>query len=212
MLKKVFKSKDEKVDFDLNSIYLGHYNVTYRGISTPRAPFDYVIYQMIIHEIKPDLIIEIGTLNGGSAYYMSDLLELSGNGIIHTIDISNNHSPILNNNKRIEFYYKGWQGYDLKKASGFKKILVVDDGSHQFQETYDALIKFSPLVGVDSYYIVEDGIVDALNTHHNLNGGPLKAIRKFLKENNNFRVERKWCDFFGNNATFNVNGFLKRIK
>jgi cephalosporin hydroxylase len=210
MLKKVFKSNEERVDFNLSSIYEGHYNVTYRGITTPRSPFDYLLYQMIIHEIKPDLIIEIGTLNGGSSYYMSDLLELIGKGIIHTIDISKNHNPILDHNNRIEFFYNGWQGYDIKRAEGYKKILVIDDGSHKYDDTYKALLKFSPLVSVNSYYIVEDGIVNALGISKNFKGGPLKAIKEFLKNNHNFSIDRKWCDFFGKNATFNVNGFIKR--
>ena len=43
---------------------------------------------MIINEVKPDLIIEIGTHYGGTSLYMADLLEINGNGIIHTIDIT----------------------------------------------------------------------------------------------------------------------------
>ena len=43
-------------------------------------------------------------------------------------------------------------------------------------------------------------------------GGPCKAIREFLPKHPEFIVERKWCDFFGKNATNNVNGFLKKIK
>ena len=42
-------------------------------------------------------------------------------------------------------------------------------------------------------------------------GGPLRSIEEFLIENNNYVINRKWCDFFGKNATFNPNGFLQRI-
>jgi cephalosporin hydroxylase len=41
-------------------------------------------------------------------------------------------------------------------------------------------------------------------------GGPLKAIREFTSVNKNFEIDRKWCDLFGVNATFNVNGYLKK--
>ena len=41
-------------------------------------------------------------------------------------------------------------------------------------------------------------------------GGPIRAVAEFIEKNNNFFVDRKWCDFFGKNATFNVNGFLKK--
>jgi len=67
-------------------------------------------------------------------------------------------------------------------------------------------------VSLNSYFVIEDGIINALKMQKNFNGGPLKAINKFLIENNNFIIDRKYCDFFGKNATFNVDGFLKRIK
>src|SRR3989338_1442430 len=82
-----FVPKDEQIYFDTNTVYGGHFKVTYRGIRAIRCPFDYVIYQMIIWEIKPDLIIEIGTSNGGGALYMADILDKIGNGIVHTINI-----------------------------------------------------------------------------------------------------------------------------
>ena len=39
----------------------GHFGYTYRGVNCVKCPFDYALYQMLITEVKPDLIIEIGT-------------------------------------------------------------------------------------------------------------------------------------------------------
>jgi len=110
------------------------------------------------------------------------------------------------------FVNKGWEGYDIKEASGFKKILVIEDASHMYEDTLGALKKFSPIVSVGSYFIVEDGIVSELGRDEGFHGGPLRATREFVKENNNFEIDRKYCDMFGKNATFNVNGYLKKIK
>ena len=44
------------------------------------------------------------------------------------------------------------------------------------------------------------------------NGGPVRAIHEFLKHTPHFKIDRSWCDFFGKNATFNIDGYLKRIK
>ena len=61
----------------------------YRGINFMKNPNDAVIYQMIMHDIRPDLIIEIGTLKGGSALYFADLMTVMGiDGEVHTIDLS----------------------------------------------------------------------------------------------------------------------------
>jgi len=207
-----FIPENERISFNTNSIYSGHFKTTYRGIPAIRCPFDYVIYQMIISEIKPDLVIEIGTNYGGSTLYLADLMQNIGNGIIHTIDIEDRVGRVVKNHPRIKHFVGGWQGYDLVNTKGYKKILVIEDSSHMYEDTLGALNKFSPIVSVDSYFIVEDGIVDELGKKKGFHGGPLRAIREFLKLNNSFEIDRKYCDMFGKNATFNVNGYLKRNK
>ena len=59
--------------------------------------------------------------------------------------------------------------------------------------------------------MVEDGIINELGLEKKYNGGPLKAIKEFISQNSNYVIDRKWCDFFGTNATFNVNGYLRKI-
>ena len=203
---------DEKVELSVNTIDKGHHQVSYRGVNAIRCPFDYVIYQMIISEIKPDLIIEIGTRKGGGAYYMADLLDNIGKGIIHTIDIVDEVEPIVKEHKRIKFFTDGWENYPIELAKSFTKILVIEDASHMYLDSIGALNKFHSLVSKDSYFIVEDGIVNKLGLEKKYDGGPLRAIREFLPNHPDFIVDRKWCDMFGKNATFNVNGYLKKIK
>jgi len=202
----------ERVSFNSSTIHRGHHKVTYRGVETIKCPFDFVLYQMIIQEIKPDLIIEIGTNKGGAALYLADLLNIIGHGMVHTIDIEDTVNKLTKEHPRVKFFCNGYEGYDLKETDGFDKILVIDDGSHLYEHVIDSLRKFSSLVSKDSYFIVEDGIVDKLGMARDYNQGPLKAIREFMVDNNDFIIDRKWCDFFGKNATFNVNGFLKKVK
>lgn len=203
--------KDEQVKISVQSIYEGHHQVTYKGIKAIRCPFDYVIYQMIINEIKPDLVIEIGTNIGGGALYIADLLDSNGNGILHTIDIVDIVEPKVKEHNRIKFFTKGWEDYDLELTKGFDKILIIEDASHLYKDTIGILNKFHQTVSVDSYFIIEDGIINELGLEKSYEGGPLKAIREFLPNHPEFIVDRKWCDMFGKNATFNVNGYLKRV-
>jgi len=211
MITNLLKNKSEKVEITVNSISEGHHKVTYRGIKAIRCPFDYVIYQMILSELKPDLVIEIGTNIGGGALYIADLMESIGNGIIHTIDIKAQSDPILKSHPRIKLFTEGWENYDLKESEGYKTVLVIEDASHMYKDTLDAITKFAPLVTKGSYLIVEDGIINELNLEKEFHGGPLKAIREFTVVNKDFMIDRKWCDMFGVNATFNVNGYLKKI-
>lgn len=207
-----FLNKIDEVKFNVNTLFEGHRKVTYKGVQAIRCPFDYVIYQMILFEVKPDLVIEVGTNRGGGALYIADLLDLIGKGEIHTIDIQDTCDELAKQHPRIKRFTDGFQGYDIANAAGFEKILIIEDGSHLYEHTRDILAKFWQLVTKDSYFIVEDSIITALNWEKDYNGGPLKAIHEFLKQNNHFEIDRKWCDLFGKNATFNVNGYLKRIK
>ena len=202
---------DEKVKLNSYSIYLGHHKVTYKGIKAIRCPFDYVIYQMIITDLKPDLIIEIGTNEGGGAVYLADLLDLNGKGTVHAIDIDNRAEEAAKSHPRIKLFTNGWDGYDIENAKGFETILVIEDAAHTYECTLGAIEKFANLVSKNSYLIVEDGIVNKLGMEEAYQGGPLKAIREFLPTHPEFQVDRKWCDLFGKNATFNVNGYLKKI-
>lgn len=203
--------KDEVVSFNLQTVYKGHFNVTYRGIPCLRYPFDYVMYQMIVSEIQPDLIIEIGTNYGGTALYFADLMDAMGHGAVHSIDVEDRVRAEVAAHTRITLFKNGWEGYDLANAAGYKKILVLDDASHMYEDVLGALQKFAPLVSVDSYFIVEDGIINEVGGEAQYHGGPLKAIREFLPQHPEFAVDRKYCDMFGSNATANINGYLKRI-
>ena len=199
-------------NFKLKDIEAGHFHVAYKGVPAIKCPFDYVLYQMLIWEVQPDLIIEIGTNKGGSALYLADLLELNKKGVLHTIDLSvNEEDASLLSHPRIKVYKDGFMNYDTSILSKYETILVIEDGPHTYEDTLAALHKFSQFVSKNSYFIAEDGIVSELGREKEFNGGPQKAISEFLKKNSNFIIDRKWCDFFGINATFNVNGYLKKI-
>jgi cephalosporin hydroxylase len=209
---------NNSMNLSLQGIENGHFKTLYRGLSTIKCPFDYVIYQMIIHEVQPDLIIEIGTAYGGSALYLADLLENIGHGQIHTIDISEDpffsNPPQLrdsfNQNPRITRFIGGYQDYNLSLTEPFNKILLIDDGSHYYSDVLSVMHKFEKIVSKDSYMIIEDGCVNWLGMEESFDGGPLRAIDEFLQQNNEYEIDHRWCDFFGKNTTFNPNGYLRK--
>jgi|TARA_R110002110_G_scaffold289476_2_gene503924 cephalosporin hydroxylase len=202
------------VNFNVDTVVKGHHNYTYRGIKSIKCPFDYALYQMIIFDVKPDLIIEIGTNHGGSSLYLSDMLDIIGKGVIHTIDIMEYPlSDLVKNNKRIKRFVSpnGFKDYDINLANGFNKVLIIDDGSHHYLDVKASLEKFKHLISQNSYFIVEDGILDKLGMEVEYQGGPNKAILEFLSKNSDFKVDHRLCNFFGENATFNTFGYLKKV-
>jgi len=225
---------------DLKKVFTGLGRTLYRGVSIQKFPFDYIMYQMIIHDVRPDLIIEIGTMHGGSALYFADLLEIMNieGGEVHTIDLISpekrkeretllneydgdpnenpNYPEVIAAHPRIKTFDGGYKNYDLTNCEGFKKILVIDDGSHVREEVLEVMNKFKKLINVGSYLIIEDGNALDVSIQPNLvnlyHGGPLMAIHKFLSENDEFRIDFRWCDMFGINSTFNTYGYLKKVK
>ena len=203
-------SEEKRVFFDVSTIYEGHHKTTYKGIAALKCPFDYVLYQMLIWNLKPDLIIEVGTNKGGGTLYLADLLDQVGSGLVHTIDISNQvTTDLLDRHPRIKRFLQGWESYELPKGAG--TVLLIEDSAHTYENTLGVLKKFAPMITESSYMIVEDGIVDELGMSAEYQGGPLRAIQEFLTGNEQFVIDRKWCDFYGRNATFNVNGYLRKI-
>lgn len=202
---------DCRISLTLKGIDKGHHNTTYKGVKCIKSPFDYVIYQMIISEVRPDLVIEIGSYEGGSALYIADLLELYGSGEIHTIDIQDNMNEQAKSHKRIKFFSNGWENYDLGLTEKYKSILVIEDSSHKYSDTLNVMIKFSKVVSIGSYLIVEDGIIDELGLSNEYEGGPVRAIKKFLSDNKGFEISYHWTNFFGKNVTFNTLGYLRKV-
>lgn len=216
MYKSIFsfvkKHNKYAVNFDIRSIYEGHGQVTYRGVQAIKCPFDYVLYQMIVFKLKPDLIIEIGTNKGGSTLYLADLLNIIGKGVVHTIDIKRQSASLLKKHPRIKIFVEGWEKYDLKKASRYRKVLIIEDSSHTYKNTLDVMNKFAGVVTVGSYFIVEDGIIDELGMRKVFSGGPNRAIKEFLTTREDYVIDYSLCNFFGQNATFNTNGYLKKCQ
>lgn len=212
LFKKTAKRNLKRSTYSVKEIALGHHQITYRGVPCIKCPFDYVIYQMILNEVQPDLLIEIGTNHGGSALYMADIMDKIGKGQIHTIDIDDRSYPLTKQHSRIKFFHNGWESYDFNLTKQFEKILVIEDASHEYKNTLDSIEKFSSLVTKGSYLIVEDGIIDALGQTKLYKGGPVKAIQEFLPNHPEFEIDYKWINMFGDNTTFNTLGYLKRIK
>lgn len=74
-----------------------------------------------------------------------------------------------------------------------------------------ALEFFDDFLSPGDYIVVEDGNLLDLG-HSELRNGPSRAIRGFLQNRGDkYMIECERCDFFGRNATWNKDGYLKRV-
>lgn len=187
-------------------------NNRYFGIRTWKCPLDAWIYQEIIFETKPDVIIEIGNAFGGSALYLAHLFDAIGHGRIIGLDISHqNISNLAKNHPRISFIEgDACSNFEnVRKLIGDEeKVLIIEDSSHTLENTLNVLRTFSSLIKPEGYFVVEDGIC-AHGLEIGPTPGPYEAIEQFLKENNNFESDRNREKFV---LTWNPKGFLKKIR
>lgn len=183
------------------------------GVRCLKNPLDTWIYQELIHAIKPDILIEIGSYEGGSTLYFANILDIIGKGKVISIDIDRSnfkakHDRIIvidGDSASHEVFSKV---EDLCKN---KKVLVIHDGAHDKEHVLKDLSLYSTLVSVGSYLIVEDTVIDlfeygdGMGTHYE---GPLRAITEFVNGNNNYMIDDD-CERYI--LTYNQRGFLKRI-
>jgi len=57
-----------------------HHRTKWMGVPCLKTPLDLWIYQEILFEVRPDLVVETGTHMGGSALFLAHMLELLGRG------------------------------------------------------------------------------------------------------------------------------------
>jgi cephalosporin hydroxylase len=92
--------------------------------------------------------------------------------------------------------------------------LVIEDADHSYETSLAVLDFFHPLLRPGEYIVVEDGIISDLypESFPDYSSGPHRALREFLaRHEREYAIDAQYCDFFGYNATWSSNGFLKRI-
>jgi cephalosporin hydroxylase len=190
----------------------GHIFMQTYWMDTPclKCPLDLWIYQEIIAEIRPGLVIETGTHMGGSALYLAHLLDLIGYGEVFTIDILENDARPAHSRIR---YVKG-SSADAELINSLlgprpaETRLVILDSDHSKQHVLTELELLAPYVSVGSYIIVEDTNINGHPTFPAFGEGPFEAVEEFLSRNQVFVPDKSRQKFL---MTFNPNGYLKRI-
>lgn len=167
--------------------------------------------QEAIFEIKPQLIIETGTNQGGSSYYYAQLLDLIGHGKVVTVDIEKLHDL---SHPRVKYLIGSSTSPEIfgeikamaKSANG--PVLIILDSDHSQQHVAAELELYCDLVTPGSYMLVQDGVIDTLHKFRKGRPGPLPAIRQFVSHNQKFVVDQEKCNRFL--VTHHPDGWLKR--
>ena len=184
---------------------------TWLGAQALKNPLDLWVYQEIVVETKPELIVETGTYRGGSALFLASLCDLVGRGEVVSIDIEPERADYPPH-PRIT-YLGGRSSTDpavvdeVRARAGDRPILVILDSDHSQAHVEAELATYAPLVPVGCYLIVEDSNIGQIRK--DLMPGPFEAIETFLAQTDEFVIDREREKFL---ITFNPSGYLRRVR
>jgi cephalosporin hydroxylase len=190
---------------DLQQTWLGHRLI--------KSPMDCWIYQELVYATKPDVVIELGVMFGGSSIFFANLFDMMGHGEVIGIDID--LSKVEHKGHKRVTYLKGSSVSDemiaeIKKRVKGKKVMVIADSDHEKMHVLEELRKYAQFIPVGGYLICEDSLNDVMGYHPVPNEGPQAAAKVFLAENKSFQADMRVAEKFV--LTISPYGFLKRVK
>lgn len=197
------------------------------GVNLQQDPFDAMVIQDLIFRLKPDLIVETGTHNGGGSLFLASMLSLvNPTGKVVTVDpwkrkfarswatwepatkaLWEKHVVHFRNSSLDENVVS----YVKAAAAVAKTVLVVLDSAHHESFVTKELEIYGPLVTVGSYVVVEDTKLDRMLGGDETSWyGPTRPAGRFLQaQQGQFSVDRSMEYMW---YTQHVSGFLKRVR
>jgi cephalosporin hydroxylase len=205
-----------------------HVSDSYAGVPIAKFPEDLRVYEHLLWEAAPTVVIELGTQYGGSTLWFRDRLRtLAEYGrvrdpLVVTVDVDLSLA-------RETF---GAAGHDLagivlvegdildpalpariaEHVPAESACLVVEDTAHVYETTSAALRGFAPFVPAGGYFVVEDTCldIDELRLDEEWPRGTLAALRDWFETPGaaSFTIRRE-RETYG--LTCHPYGFLQRV-
>lgn len=171
---------------------------TWKGVPCLKTVYDIALYMMLLAELRPRTILELGAGCGGSALLLADLsLALSCESTVHSID--SNLSHLRARHPKVHFHQSDclqWLKIFRSASSNIERPCVVIEDFHCAEDGF--FVETEKLLNPGDYLIVEDSL------------SKQAAIRTLLSRQT-FKIDTKYTDFFGVNCTSAVNGILRRV-
>ncbi len=181
------------------------------GTQALKNPLDLWVYQEVMVETRPELVVETGTYRGGSAHYLASICDLLGSGEVVSIDIEPMRVDYPQHPRITYLASRSSTHPDLlaevRSRAAARRTLVILDSDHSQAHVEAELEAYAPLVPVGCYLIVEDSNIGQIRK--DLMPGPLQAVETFLAESDEFEIDREREKFL---ITFNPSGYLRRVR
>jgi cephalosporin hydroxylase len=184
-------------------------NASWFGHQALKCPLDMWVYQELIVRTRPDVVVEAGTFQGGSALYLAMVLDQLGHGRVITIDVE----PRDARPQHPRITYLTGSSIDpavvaaVRDAVGDVRAMVILDSDHTEAHVYGELLAYHTLVRPGDYLVVEDTNVNGHPALPAFGPGPMEAASRFLAEHDEFARDERCARFL---MTLNPGGYLRR--
>ena len=172
--------------------------LSWKGKPLFKTVFDFAILPMLIWELKPGTIFEIGSGNGASACWMADVMSGFGRDCrVHSVDIK----PVSETHPGVQFHSGDCKSpetlfdRDLLRSAP-RPYLVLEDAH---VNVHDVLVYIDRFLRKGDCLFVEDSRGKADDLHKFLGG-----------RSTGYMVDTRYTDFFGRNATCAANSIFVR--
>lgn len=180
------------------------------GARCMKLPMDLFVYQEIIVETRPDLIVELGTADGGSALFMAMVCAALHQGNVLAVDKTRYMWP---SHPCLTFWETDVLDSKLiaqieAVTQAKKKVMIILDDDHSCSHVLQELDAYSKFVTPGCYMVVEDTNVNGHPVFPNYGPGPWEALQQWLPDHPEFEVDSS-REHFG--LTFFPRGWLRRV-
>ena len=213
-----YATRPDRIARRFNQLYwrsqLAQSRTLWLGILTQQMPTDLWAIQQILYEVRPDYVVETGTLEGGSALFHAMVLrEINPQARIITIDIE----PRVGHASQYPAFREMVEVWTASSTAPEtiamvsarvhnRRTLVLLDSSHAKEHVSRELHLYGPLVSAGSFMIVHD--TNLYGEGAPVVEGPLAAVREFVTGNPQYQIDRSREAMM---LTLSSSGYLKKV-
>ena len=165
-------------------------NTTWMGVDCYKSASDMWNYQEILFKLKPSLVIEFGSLCGGSALFFASVMRQIGRPYkLLSVDIDHGRlDPVARRDSDILFVESSStlpavaELIQQLKVAAPGKMFVILDSDHTKDHVLAEMKLLRPLLSAGDYLIVEDSMLNGHPVLPAFGPGPYEAIEAYEQE------------------------------